>query len=161
MVDIERRALIKGAALGALAFTVGGTTVMLTAAQAHAQDHSDTPDDLPAGVGRDETFYACTACHGVAIIVSQGMSRERWDSTIDEMIRRNAMPEPDAADRRFEVPERFLHDPRADFRREAAAAPAFVDDHRASGLAHRGENGLGIERPQHAKVDDLRIDPFS
>jgi hypothetical protein len=31
------------------------------------------------------------------------MSRERWDSTIEEMIRRNAMPEPDAADRRLIV----------------------------------------------------------
>src|SRR5439155_17637142 len=70
--------------------------LLAAAAQAHAQEHRDTPDSLPAGVGRDETFYACTACHGVAIIVSQGMSRERWDSTIDEMIRRNAMPEPDA-----------------------------------------------------------------
>ncbi len=36
MADIERRALVKGAALGALAFTVGGTTVMLTAKQARA-----------------------------------------------------------------------------------------------------------------------------
>ena len=38
MADIERRALMKGAALGALAFTVGGTTVMLTAGQAHARN---------------------------------------------------------------------------------------------------------------------------
>src|SRR5258708_30483421 len=78
-------------------------TLIAVAPQAQAQEHRDTPDNLPAGVGRDETFYACTACHGVAIIVSQGMSRERWDSTIDEMIRRNAMPEPDAADRRLIV----------------------------------------------------------
>jgi hypothetical protein len=38
MADIERRALMKGAALGALAFTVGGATVMLTAGQAHARN---------------------------------------------------------------------------------------------------------------------------
>src|SRR5262249_30083999 len=38
MADIERRALVKGAALGALAFTVGGTTVMLTAGQARARN---------------------------------------------------------------------------------------------------------------------------
>jgi hypothetical protein len=36
MADIERRAFMKGATLGALAFTVGGSTVMLTAAQARA-----------------------------------------------------------------------------------------------------------------------------
>jgi hypothetical protein len=36
MADIERRAFMRGATLGALAFTVGGSTVMLTAAQARA-----------------------------------------------------------------------------------------------------------------------------
>ena len=36
MADMERRAFMKGATLGALAFTVGGSTVMLTAAQARA-----------------------------------------------------------------------------------------------------------------------------
>lgn len=36
MADIERRAFMKGATLGALAFTVGGSTVMLTAKQARA-----------------------------------------------------------------------------------------------------------------------------
>jgi hypothetical protein len=37
MDDIERRAVMKGAALGALAFTVGGGQVLLTPRQAHAQ----------------------------------------------------------------------------------------------------------------------------
>src|SRR5258708_14357450 len=36
MADIQRRAFVKGAALGAVAFVVGGSTVMLTAAQARA-----------------------------------------------------------------------------------------------------------------------------
>jgi gluconate 2-dehydrogenase subunit 3-like protein len=36
MAEIERRAFVKGATLGALAFTVGGSTVMLTARQARA-----------------------------------------------------------------------------------------------------------------------------
>lgn len=36
MTDIERRAFMKGATMGALAFTVGGSTVMLTARQARA-----------------------------------------------------------------------------------------------------------------------------
>ena len=38
MNDIERRAFVKGAAFGALAFTVGGVEVMLTPRQAHAQN---------------------------------------------------------------------------------------------------------------------------
>ena len=36
MADIQRRAFMKGATLGALAFTVSGSTVMLTAQQARA-----------------------------------------------------------------------------------------------------------------------------
>ena len=36
MAEIERRAFMKGATLGALAFTVGGSTVMLTTRQARA-----------------------------------------------------------------------------------------------------------------------------
>src|SRR5262245_57652154 len=36
MTTIERRAFVKGATLGALAFTVGGTTMMMTARQARA-----------------------------------------------------------------------------------------------------------------------------
>jgi Gluconate 2-dehydrogenase subunit 3 len=38
MATIERRAFMKGATLGALAFTVGGATVMLTAGQARARN---------------------------------------------------------------------------------------------------------------------------
>lgn len=38
MTNIERRAFVKGATLGALAFTVGGSTVMLTAGQARAKN---------------------------------------------------------------------------------------------------------------------------
>lgn len=38
MATIERRAFVKGATLGALAFTVGGSTVILTAGQARARN---------------------------------------------------------------------------------------------------------------------------
>jgi hypothetical protein len=37
MNEIERRAFMKGAAIGTLAFTVGGAEVMMTPRQAHAQ----------------------------------------------------------------------------------------------------------------------------
>jgi hypothetical protein len=37
MDEIERRAFMKGAAIGTLAFTVGGAEVMLTPRQARAQ----------------------------------------------------------------------------------------------------------------------------
>jgi mono/diheme cytochrome c family protein len=63
----------------------------------------ETPEDLPEGKGRDETFYACAACHGTALIKAQGMTRERWDATIDWMMERHGMPEIDADDRKLIV----------------------------------------------------------
>ncbi len=65
---------------------------------ARAVEH-ETPEDLPPGEGRDETFYACTACHGTLIIKQQGMSRDRWEQTFDDMIERHGMPEIDKDDR--------------------------------------------------------------
>lgn len=79
-------------AVGALGFVLA-----LMPALARAQEEG--PEDLPAGKGRDEAFYGCTACHGFAIIRQQGMSRERWDATIVDMQVRHNMPEPDLADR--------------------------------------------------------------
>ena len=61
--------------------------------------HNDTVDDLPAGKGRDTTFYACTACHGVALIKAQGLTRDLWDSSIDLMIERHRMPPPKPEER--------------------------------------------------------------
>jgi len=74
-----------------------GLFFALAPAPLGAQD--EAPEDLPAGKGRDEAFYGCTACHGFAIIRQQGLSRERWDTTIQDMQVRHNMPEPDAADR--------------------------------------------------------------
>ncbi len=65
---------------------------------ARAVEH-ETPEDMPPGKGRDETFYACTACHGTLIIRQQGMSRDRWEQTFDYMIERHGMPEIDKDDR--------------------------------------------------------------
>ena len=56
-------------------------------------------DELPAGPGQEETFYPCTACHGLALIKSQGMSRERWDQTVSLMVHTHNMPEPTAEER--------------------------------------------------------------
>ncbi len=64
-----------------------------------ARATDETPDALPEGKGRDETFYLCTACHGTAIISQQGMPRERWDESFDWMIEKHRMPDPGAADR--------------------------------------------------------------
>ncbi|MGQ0664055.1 MAG: hypothetical protein ACT4P2_10825 [Pseudomonadota bacterium] len=59
----------------------------------------ESPDDLPPGKGREEAFYACTACHGTAIVRQQGMSRERWADSLNWMTERHGMPELDPGDR--------------------------------------------------------------
>jgi hypothetical protein len=61
--------------------------------------HFDKLEDLPEGKGRETTFYTCAACHGVALIKSQGMSRELWDASIDYMIVRHRMPVPKPEER--------------------------------------------------------------
>jgi hypothetical protein len=73
--------------------------VALALAGAAAWAQEESPDDLPQGKGRDEAFYGCTACHGFALVRQQGLSRERWDETIDYMSTRHNMPELDPADR--------------------------------------------------------------
>ncbi|MBX9946732.1 MAG: hypothetical protein K2Y40_21835 [Reyranella sp.] len=61
--------------------------------------HNDTVEDLPAGKGREVTFYTCTACHGVALIKAQGLTRDLWDSSIDLMIEKHRMPPPKPEER--------------------------------------------------------------
>ena len=57
-----------------------------------SQPAEETPESLPEGKGREETFYGCTACHGTAIIRQQGMTRERWDETLRVMTDKHGMP---------------------------------------------------------------------
>jgi hypothetical protein len=63
------------------------------AAQAPAFTPSDEkPEDYPAGPGRDDTFYACTPCHGFKVVAQQGQTRRQWDDTLDWMTKRHSMP---------------------------------------------------------------------
>ena len=61
--------------------------------------NDESPEDLPPGPGREETFYFCTACHGTAVIKAQGMRREQWDESLTWMQAKHNMPKPDAATR--------------------------------------------------------------
>ena len=61
----------------------------------------ELPEDFPDAPGREETFYACSACHGFKLVASQGMSRERWDETLDIMVQRQNMSPLDANDRKL------------------------------------------------------------
>jgi mono/diheme cytochrome c family protein len=52
----------------------------------------ESPEEFPPGAGRDETFYACTACHNFKLVAAQGLSRAGWDDSINLMMRRHNMP---------------------------------------------------------------------
>jgi len=59
----------------------------------------ENPEDYPAGAGRDETFYACTACHGFKLVAAQGQNRRQWDDTINWMSEKHRMPPLEAKER--------------------------------------------------------------
>ena len=48
---------------------------------------------LPTGPGREEVFYSCNACHSLKLVTQQGMSRERWDETLEWMVEEQGMAE--------------------------------------------------------------------
>jgi len=50
---------------------------------------------LPLGVGREDVFYTCQACHSLSIVLQQRLSRESWAETLDWMVEEQGMPEPD------------------------------------------------------------------
>lgn len=93
-------------ALGFAGAVIAGAVAPIPASPARAQDPApafeptlDEIEQLPAGPGQEDTFYACTACHGLALIKSQGMSRERWDQTVSLMVHSHNMPEPTSEER--------------------------------------------------------------
>ena len=64
------------------------------------EPRAEAPEEYPEGPGRDETFYACTACHNFKLVAQQGMSRRQWNESIDLMIDRHNMQPVDPADRK-------------------------------------------------------------
>ena len=56
-------------------------------------------DGLPPGSGREEVYYTCQACHSLAIVKQQGLSRESWDETLVWMVEEQGMPEIDPEER--------------------------------------------------------------
>ena len=75
---------------------------LLLAAPALAQSYTprdESPEQFVAGAGRDETFYACTACHNFKLVAAQGLSRAQWEDSVNLMVRRHNMPPLEAKDR--------------------------------------------------------------
>ncbi len=52
---------------------------------------ADEYGGLPEGQGREEVFYACQACHSLAIVKQQGLDRESWDETLVWMVEEQEM----------------------------------------------------------------------
>lgn len=72
-------------------------------AAAHAQQptftpRDETPEQFPEGPGREDTFYACTACHGFMLVAQQGMDRRQWEESIELMVEKHGMPKLDPKD---------------------------------------------------------------
>jgi hypothetical protein len=81
-------------------FAVAGALLLTpAAAQKNFTPRDESPEEFIAGAGRDETFYACTACHGFKLVAQQGLTRAQWDDSVNLMIRRHGMSPPDARDR--------------------------------------------------------------
>jgi hypothetical protein len=73
-------------------------------AQTPAPDYTprdESPEEYPAGSGRDQTFYACTPCHGFKVIAAQAQTRQQWDDTLDWMTQKHSMPKPSDNDRKI------------------------------------------------------------
>lgn len=58
-----------------------------------AKPQEEQPEHYPDGANREDTFYFCTACHGFKLVAAQGMSRARWNETLDVMVTRHNMPD--------------------------------------------------------------------
>jgi cytochrome c len=70
------------------------------AAPAAATATSDFGPDWPAGPGQTETGVLCNACHSLAIVKQQRLSRDVWDKLLDWMVEEQGMAE--------QTPERRL-----------------------------------------------------
>jgi hypothetical protein len=136
MDEIERRAFMKGAAIGALAFSVGGTEVMLTPRQARAQGaalRTLTADQAVTLDAMGETLVPGAREAGIVHFVDQQISIPAEQALLEARIM-NVKP------------------PFANFYRAALGA---IDD--ASSVRYGGRNFAQLAgNEQHEFVDLMR-----
>ncbi len=96
MTDALRRAVAVSAFALAGLFLIADRSVAQTA----RKGPDETPEQYPDAPHRDDAFYFCTACHSFRIVAQQGMSRDRWDESLDWMVERHRMPEVKGEERR-------------------------------------------------------------
>jgi hypothetical protein len=89
MDDIERRAFMKGAALGALAFTVGGAEVLLTPRDARAQAvpfRTLTAAEVETLEAMGETLVPTARASGISHFVDQQLSIPAEEALLEARI---------------------------------------------------------------------------
>jgi hypothetical protein len=89
MDAIERRALLKGAGLGALAFTVGGAQVLLTPAEAFAQGvplRTLKPEEAATIAAMGETLVPGAREAGIVSFVDQQLSGPAEEALLEARI---------------------------------------------------------------------------
>src|SRR5262249_47932923 len=89
MSEIERRALMKGAALSALAFTVGGTKALLSPRQARAQHiafNMLTPEQVETLEAMGETLVPGSKQAGISHFVDQQLSVPPGEALLEARI---------------------------------------------------------------------------
>ena len=84
-----RRSLLAAGLLaglgGALAAGAGGPAPALAQSNAYG--------GLPEGENRVLVFALCSGCHSVKLVMQQGMTRAKWDATLDWMVEQQGMAE--------------------------------------------------------------------
>ncbi len=73
-------------------------TLMLAYLSSHFGVDVEDWAGLPPGVGREDVFYLCQACHSLKTVLQQRLSREDWDETLVWMVEEQGMPEPEPAE---------------------------------------------------------------
>src|SRR6266478_9817849 len=87
----------------------------------------------------------------------QDPRRER-QVIVFQRVRERRVPARDAGDGGLQGGEAALLDERADLRREATGTRRLLHDGAAAGLAHAARDGLDVQRPERAQVDELRVE---
>lgn len=78
-----------------LALSIALAAALAAATPAAAQTFTpadERQEDYPDAPGREQTFYACIACHGFKIVAQQGQTRQQWSDTLDWMTQKHKMP---------------------------------------------------------------------
>ncbi len=81
----------------------GVLSPVVPAAERTASGTGETEEygGLPEGLGREEVFYGCQACHSLAIVKQQGLDRDSWDETLVWMVEEQGMDPLDPEDRKL------------------------------------------------------------